>query len=211
MEILSLSDKIIPFIYSSQVKERYKNVDLIIGCGDLPYYYLEFVISMLDKPLFFVRGNHDKTVEHSQAGPRKGPEGGEDLHAQVIKWNNIILAGIEGSLCYSKGNYQYTQLEMWSKITSIIPRLFSNRILYGRYLDVFITHAPPTGIHDQPDLPHQGIDAFRWFLKVFKPGYHFHGHIHIYTPDENVETLFGSTKVINTYGFRVTYITNLSS
>jgi Icc-related predicted phosphoesterase len=57
------------------------------------------------------------------------------------------------------------------------------------------------GIHDQPDLPHQGINAFRWLLKVFQPRYHFHGHIHVYHPDAVTETKFNQTQVINTYGY----------
>ena len=40
MKVLSLSDKVVSFIYGPQVKCRFKDVDLVIGCGDLPYYYL---------------------------------------------------------------------------------------------------------------------------------------------------------------------------
>jgi hypothetical protein len=76
-----------------------------------------------------------------------------------------------------------------------------NRAVYGRYLDVFVTHAPPWGIHDKPDLPHQGIKAFRWLLTVFSPNYHFHGHIHVYKPGTDIETRFHRTRVINTYGY----------
>jgi len=82
------------------------------------------------------------------------------------------------------------------------PRLLLNRLRYGRYLDIFVTHASPWGIHDMPDLTHRGIKAFRWFLLVFHPTYHFHGHIHIYRPDTVTETVFGKTRVINTFGYR---------
>jgi len=56
MKILSLSDKTISFIYSPQVQNRFQGVDLIIGCGDLPYYYLEYALNALDVPLFFCEG-----------------------------------------------------------------------------------------------------------------------------------------------------------
>jgi Icc-related predicted phosphoesterase len=95
---------------------------------------------------------------------------------------------------------------MWWHVFSLAPRLMVNRLLYGRYLDVFITHASPWGIHDQPDLPHQGIKAFRWFDRVFTPAYHFHGHIHVYRPDTSLETKFNHTWVINTFGYRLTHI-----
>jgi len=87
-------------------------------------------------------------------------------------------------------------------VLSLVPKLLLNRLRYGRYLDIFVSHAPPWGIHDRPDLPHQGIKAFRWFLKTFRPAYHFHGHVHVYRPDAITETRFHQTLVVNTYGYR---------
>lgn len=200
IKILSLSDKQIDSIYSPKVKERFPDVDLIIGCGDLAYYYLEFVVSMLDVPLYYVRGNHSNVVEHTTTGPKTHPRGGVDLHCKVVQHKGLILAGIEGSLRYRKGPFQYSQTEMWLQSLRIIPNLILNRLFYGRSLDIFISHAPPWGIHDKPDLPHQGIKAFRWLLDIFRPRYHFHGHIHIYKPETVRKTQYRSTTVINTYG-----------
>ena len=81
MRILSLSDTVVSLIYSPLIRSRHQGVDLILGCGDLPYYYLEYVLTSLDAPLYFVRGNHDKVLEYSTAGQRTGPHGGIDLHA----------------------------------------------------------------------------------------------------------------------------------
>jgi Icc-related predicted phosphoesterase len=58
------------------------------------------------------------------------------------------------------------------------------------------------GIHDQDDLPHRGIEAFRWVIKVFKPAIHLHGHIHVITPNTITVTQVDHTTVINGYGFR---------
>jgi len=80
--------------------------------------------------------------------------------------------------------------------------LMLNKLRYGRALDILVTHSPPWKIHDDNDLPHQGIKAFRWLIDVFKPTYHLHGHIHVYRRDVVTETQIGPTKVINTYGFR---------
>jgi Icc-related predicted phosphoesterase len=204
MIVLSLSDKTMQFIYSPQVRHRFPNVDLIFGCGDLDYYYLEYVLNALNRPLFFVRGNHDKVVEYNSAGQRTGPAGGTDLHRQVIEYQGLLLAGVEGSLNYRIGVFQYTQGEMLQHVLALVPGLLLNRLRWGRFLDVFITHAPPAGIHDREDLPHQGIKAFAWFLRVFQPAYHFHGHIHIYRPDTEIETQSGRTRVINTYSYRET-------
>jgi Icc-related predicted phosphoesterase len=206
MKILSISDVVVPFIYSSQVRTRFQGVDLVISCGDLPYYYQEYVLNMLDVPLFFVRGNHDKMIEYGQAGTRSAPDGGTDLHARVIRHNGLLMAGVEGSLRYRDGDFQYSQYEMWVHVFKMVPALLMNRALYGRSLDIFVTHAPVKGIHDHEDLTHRGIIAFRWLIQTFQPAYHFHGHVHVYRSDETTETIVGSTRVINTYGFRETVI-----
>ena len=202
MKILSLSDKTISFIYSPQVQNRFQGVDLIIGCGDLPYYYLEYALNALDVPLFFVRGNHDKEIEYSTAGKQSSPAGGVDLHRRVINHKGLLLAGIEGSLRYKPGPFQYTQAEMWNHVFRLVPGFLINHIKTGRYLDVFVTHAPLKGIHDKQDLCHQGINAFRWLVNVFRPLCFYHGHVHVYRPGHITETRLGPTRVINTFGFR---------
>jgi Icc-related predicted phosphoesterase len=202
MKILSLSDKIVSFIYSPIVRRRFPNVDLIIGCGDLSYYYLEYVMNALDVPLFFVRGNHDVVAEYDLGIMRTGPQGGTDLHRRTLRYKDLLLAGVEGSPRYRPGRYQYSQAEMWGHVFSLVPGLMANRASTGRYLDVFVTHAAAAGIHDRPDLPHQGIKAFRWLIKVFKPACLIHGHVHIYNPESLTESKVDHTLVINTFGFK---------
>lgn len=205
MKILSVSDTILDFIYSPYVTRRFSDVDLVLGCGDLPYYYLEYIISKLDKPTFYIRGNHAHVMEYSdQLGARSEPHGGFDLHRRVLNHRGLLMAGVQGSLRYSSGLYQYSQGEMFAFVLEMVPKLLLNRLLYGRFLDLFVTHAPPAGIHDDCDLPHRGIKAFLWLIRVFQPAYHFHGHIHIYQSNTVVETLVGHTQVVNTYGFRET-------
>lgn len=201
MKVLSLSDKIVPFIYSPEVHQRFRDVELLFGCGDLPYFYLEYVLNALDITLFFVRGNHDKVVEYSTEVQRTKPFGAIDLHDRHYQYRGILLAGIEGSLRYRPGHFQSTQTGMWLHVLSLVPGLLRNRLVYGRFLDVFITHAPPFGLHDADDLPHRGIKAFRWLVSTFQPAYYFHGHVHTYRPDEIIRSRLGKTWVINTYGY----------
>jgi Icc-related predicted phosphoesterase len=170
----------------------------------LPYYYQEFVVSMLDAPLYFVRGNHDKLAEHSVEGIRTAPLGGTDLHGRVARYRNLLLAGVEGCLRYREGPFMYSQTEMWVHVMKLIPGLLVNKSRYGRYLDVFVTHAPPQGIHDRDDLPHRGIHAFRWLIDRFQPTCYLHGHTHIYRPDAVIVSNLRNTRVINTYGYRET-------
>lgn len=205
MKLLAVSDTELDVIYSPMISQRFKHIDLVIGCGDLPYYYLEYIISMLNRPTYYVRGNHaPRFKEEGVGGERTYPWGAIDLHRKVLKDSSgLLLAGIEGSLKYNVGRYQYTQAEMWSMVLLMAPKLMLNRLLYGRYLDIFVSHAPPWHIHDKEDLPHQGIKAFRWLIETFKPTYHLHGHIHIYQQYDVTETDHFCTRVVNAYGYKI--------
>jgi Icc-related predicted phosphoesterase len=159
---------------------------------------------MLDIPLYFVHGNHVPTIEDDEGNPKTDPEGSINLHKTVYydEGNDLILAGIEGSLLYNFGPRQYSQQRMWNMVYGLVPRLLLNKVTFGRYLDVLVTHAAATGLHDDDDPAHQGVDAFRWLIDTFKPKLHLHGHIHIYNPLVPRETFYKQTRVINTYGYR---------
>jgi Icc-related predicted phosphoesterase len=204
MNLLTVSDVESSLIYNPRIRERFKDIDLVISCGDLSYFYLEYIISTLDIPLYFVRGNHARDIEHGYGGTRTSPWGAVNLHRKVIRdrSSGLLLSGIQGCLRYNQGSYQYSQTEMWLLVMLLVPALLSNKIRYGRYLDIFVSHAPPWGIHDDTDLAHQGIKAFLWLVKVFQPTYHLHGHIHIYYPGTISKTRLGNTLIYNTYGFR---------
>ena len=203
MKILAISDLEHDLIYTPSVKKRFKGVNLVVGCGDLPYYYLEYIISCLDVPLYYVNGNHVSMVEHTSGGDRTHPWGAVNLHLRAIKdESGLLLAGIEGSLRYNYGPHQYTQGEMWLMTWLLSLKLMRNRVLHGRYLDIFVTHAPPCQIHDRDDRPHRGVKAFCWLNRVFQPAYHFHGHTHIYRQDEVWKTPYHHSQIINAYGYR---------
>jgi Icc-related predicted phosphoesterase len=206
MKVLVVSDQIHDLIYSETVKDRYGDIDLVLSCGDLPYYYLEFIIDALNVPLAFVRGNHAIRVQISEDGERTAPWGAIDLHAKCLKVNDILIAGFEGSLRYRNGHHQYTQFEMWLLVLGLTPRLLWNKVRYGRSLDILISHAPPWQVNDMSDRAHQGFKAFRWFLRVFQPRYHFHGHVHVYNSAKRVITRFEHTDVINAYGYYLQHV-----
>lgn len=204
MNILSVSDVESSLIYSADIARRFHDVDLAISCGDLSYFYLEYIISTLDIPLYFVRGNHAKEIEHGYGGTRKSPWGGINLHKKVLRERSsgLLLAGVQGCIRYNEGGYQYTQEQMWLQVMRLVPGFLLNKIRYGRYVDIFVSHASPWGIHDQSDRAHQGVKAFLWLVKAFQPTYHLHGHIHLYYPGTTRETKLGKTTILNTYGYQ---------
>ena len=205
MKILAVSDKVLDFLYSNQVRENVPDVELIIGCGDLPYYYLDFLVSALDVPLFYVHGNHDENPQYvSGRGQLTGVQGGRDLHASTVNYNNLLIAGLGGSMRYRSGaRYMFTEGEMRTQVARLVPRLIWNRQRYGRYLDILITHSPPFGIHDQPDRAHTGFKVFLNLLRLFKPRFLLHGHIHIYRNNTPRQTNYNQTAIINVYPYRL--------
>jgi len=207
MKILSVSDQVDPRVYSERIKDRFQDVDFVLSCGDLPYEYLEYIICGLNKPLYYVHGNHDHYKKVEEDERQFEPSGAENLHRKNYRAGGVLLAGVEGCIKYNrKTKYQYSQGEMWFHVLRLVPGLIFNKIIYGRYLDIFVTHAPPWGIHEGKDWTHQGIKAFRWLIETFKPIYHFHGHVHVYRPDTIIETRVGKTLVVNTFQSRVTEI-----
>ena len=204
MKILALSDRVVPLIYSAQVQTQFEDIDLVIGCGDLPYYYLEFVVTMLNVPLVYVHGNHDRPTFMSDGRIIKAPEGCISIDGSVHRYKDVLLAGMGGSRRYSScKRHQYTEAEMRRRILTLTPHLLSNYLVFGRHLDILVTHSPPFGIHDAADLPHTGFKSFLTLMRYFRPRYVLHGHTHIYRRDAITRTVYDYTTVLNVYPYRV--------
>jgi Icc-related predicted phosphoesterase len=205
MRILAVSDRVLDQLYCSDVRQKYPGIDLIIGCGDLPFYYLEFLVSALDAPLVYVRGNHDGDPQYTAEGRiLTSAQGGMDIHQRVVKVEGLLIAGLEGSMRYrTQASHMYTEGEMTANVMNLIPHLLWNRWRFGRALDILVTHSPPFQIHDGEDIAHTGFKIFRSFMKWFQPKYLLHGHMHVYRYDIPRVTDFQQTKVINVYPYRV--------
>ncbi|MCC6803242.1 MAG: metallophosphoesterase [Anaerolineae bacterium] len=175
---------------AAHLRRRYHDVELLLSCGDMPASYLEYITSVLNIPLFYVRGNHD-------TGYDERPPGGINLHRKRVEYHGVSFYGIEGSLKYNNSPIQYSQWEMRTMVYHSVLPLMYYRARKGRGVDVFVTHAPARGIHDLTDLPHRGIDAFLQFMDWYRPRYMLHGHVHTYDRRVTVETDYGETCVMN--------------
>lgn len=212
MKILCVADEKDPLVYSTNVVERYGNVDLIISAGDLSLRYYEFIISSLNKPFYFVFGNHhvEQLRRFTNSLFWEDPFtsrfdqaiGGEYLDGKVKRdeSSRLLLAGLGGSMRYNSGDHQFTELQMYLRIFTMIPRLLYNRLRYGRYLDILVTHAPPRGLGDGEDRCHKGFVSFLWFMRMFKPRYLVHGHIHLFDLNSPRVSRYGQTEVVNVFG-----------
>jgi Icc-related predicted phosphoesterase len=204
LKILAVADKVHELVYGASIRKYFGDVDVVLSCGDLPYDYLEYIVTMLMVPVFFVRGNHDREWEHTTEGLRAAYPGGcVDLHGRVLSHKGLLLAGLEGSQRYRPGPYQYTDAEVMRQIVRMWPRLWLNRLRTGRYVDILLTHSAPFGIGDQPDLCHRGFRSLVSFMDRFKPRYLIHGHIHLYGHNQPWRGVYRETQVLNAFGYRV--------
>lgn len=226
MKILCLSDYVDPFIYNQNLKESFKDVDLVLCAGDLPLDYVDFVVTILNKPTYFIFGNHNLnefSYYHKSTGDMASPDnhgmnrhnyghGGTYAGFKVFrdqsllitdpltgKKRPLLIAGISGSLKYNNGLNQYTDRQMKRRLLKMMPALLINKIKYGKYLDILLTHASPRHIHDKEDPCHKGFECFNWFIEKFRPTYLIHGHIHLYDAREERVTRVQDTTVVNAY------------
>ena len=81
MKILALSDQVEERIYSLAGQGHFREVGLVLGCGDLPYAYLEYLVSALNVPMFYVPGNHDPQENPRLVSTRA--EGSSDLDLKL--------------------------------------------------------------------------------------------------------------------------------
>ncbi len=230
MKILCVSDQIDPLIYNQNAKRNFPDIDLILCAGDLPLDYVDFIVTVFNKPAYFIFGNHNLSeyryyhgvrgaLPPAQAAafrpePATAGHGHGAVYAGFKALRNkalpvpdprrkrptpLLIAGASGSLNYNRGLNQYSNAEMQLRLVCMIPRLLMNRIRYGRYLDIFLTHATPLHVHDHDDPCHTGFKCYNWFLRAFKPAYMVHGHIHLYDQRDERVTKYGETVVVNAF------------
>ncbi len=199
MKILALSDSVDERVHSANIHQSYGEVDLVIGCGDLPIYYLEFVADALNKPVLYVPGNHDTEAELSSDGERRRfPRGCEPIDNRVVSHGNLIFLGLGGSMRYRPGAaQQYSETQMRLRIARLLPRLLLTRARHGRFIDVVVAHSPPRGLGDTSDPAHTGFDAFLMLMTWLRPRYFLHGHVDSWLTGGGRETQFRETRVVN--------------
>jgi hypothetical protein len=191
------------------MRERFKDVDLVLSAGDLPPEYLGFITSMLNVDLVYVAGNHDlgELEAHGvgrwsedRSGASSEATGAIDVGFRVMRDEGLIILGLPGSMLYNKGRNQFSELAMAMRIAFLTPRLLLNRLLRGRAVDLVLTHAAPRGVHDRDDLCHRGFASFLWLMRVFRPRWLVHGHIHLYDLADVRVSVYRETTVINAFG-----------
>lgn len=193
MKILIVADEELPAFWDFYDPERTKDVDLIISCGDLNPDYLQFLETMVNCPLLYVRGNHDS---HYDKNP---PLGCVDIDDRIYDYHGLRILGLGGSMRYHDGPDMYTEQEMKKRL-----RRLRSAIALRNGFDVLVTHAPARGYGDMDDLPHMGFLCFNDLLNRWKPRYMLHGHVHqAYGDFQRVRPHPSGTTIINACGSHI--------
>ncbi len=209
MKILCVADQIDPIVYSTRMKERFSDIDFVLSAGDLPMEYIGFISSMLNKPILYVAGNHDRKKRVPRESlPGFAPlelapsdAGATDIGFKLATESGLIVLGVPGSILYNGGDNQYSERAMALRLALLVPRLAWNRLVHGRAVDIILTHSPPKGIHDREDRCHRGFAALLKLIMLAKPRWFVHGHVHLYDlSDVRVSTL-GETTIINAFSY----------
>ncbi len=212
VRVLAVSDEVdeVLLAYPGAVR----GIGLILACGDLPLAYLGSLMNALEVPLAFVPGNHDPELSGyrtSRAGMtlRAGmparlpwPDGAVNADGRVVDVAGLRVAGLGGCRRYSGGPNQYTDRQQARRARALRGRARWRRLRDGRGVDVLLTHAPPRGVGDGEDLPHQGFTALHGLVAAVRPAALLHGHVHPYGAPVRPGRL-GDTVVCNVTGWHV--------
>ena len=166
MKILLVSDEEDKYLWDFYKPGRLKGIDLILSAGDLKAEYLSFLVTMANRPLLYVHGNHDGGYA------QRPPEGCQCVDGKLVTVGGLRILGLGGSALYNGGPHQYTERQMRRRI----HRLRLKLALTGG-VDIVLTHAPVRGFGDEDNVTHRGFEAFLPLLDQYQPRYLVHGHI----------------------------------
>lgn len=225
--ILAIADQVEEALYGPALKRL--EPDLVISCGDLPFEYLEYIVTILSVPLLFVPGNHDpdlrgrpgEDVAELRSGPLvgggaspegvvgrsygslPGPQGCINVDGAIEEAAGLSVAGLGGSVRYAEGPNRYTQDHMRRRALRLEARARLRRLFRRKGIDVLATHSPPLGVGDVPDDPaHVGFAAFDRLVARLEPKLLLHGHVHPYA-EARSEGWLKETRVVNVMPYRV--------
>jgi Icc-related predicted phosphoesterase len=204
VRVLAIADEESDALWGETLRDL--KPDVIVACGDLPFEYLENLVSRTDKPLLYVPGNHDPELRPpgsiyagmAASDEAVGPPGCESVDGRVSEAAGLRIAGLGGSVRYRPGPNQYSQREMAWRAFKLRTRVWLSR----QPLDMLITHAPPAGYGDSDDPPHHGFSALVGLVEHLQPRLLIHGHVNTYGP-KGKELTIGRTRLVNAIPFKL--------
>lgn len=163
MKILVIADEESRALTEFYAENNFEDISFVLSAGDLPYTYLQTIKSNLNKPLFYVQGNHDI---HKP----------KFFDKEYIEWKVKECCGIRmlGIGCQKINGQIMTEAEMTRKLKRVYQRIKSKW-----HIDIVIAHYPALGVGDGQDKAHTGFLAIKEFVEKIKPTYFIYGHNHL--------------------------------
>ncbi|MCF0228701.1 MAG: metallophosphoesterase [Parasporobacterium sp.] len=190
MKLLLISDEEDRYLWDYYQPGVMSDVDIILSAGDLKAEYLSFLVTMINKPLYYIHGNHDITYA------KRPPEGCECVDGRFITVNGLRILGLGGCMKYSDKDHQYTEKQMQRRI-----RRLKLRIRKAGGVDIILTHAPVAGYGDSDNIVHSGFECFKDLIEEYNPKLFVHGHVHqSYGMCRDRVHILNDTQIINACG-----------
>jgi len=190
VRILCISDEVEPKLYERFDPKLVEGIDMILACGDLKPSYLEYLVTMVPVPLYYVRGNHDRGKPH--------PGGCEPLDGRLVTCKGVRIVGFDGCKSSAPFEYHLSERQMEKKVRKLYWTLRRSR-----GFDILVSHAGPAGLGDGPDEYHEGFSCLRRLIELHKPAFAVHGHTHMNYGRVDRVIRHGPTKVVNAFGYTV--------
>lgn len=213
MKLLLIADNEERYLWddwNQETRKKLSDIGLILSAGDLDADYLEFLVTMLNVPLVYVRGNHDGHYD------KKPPEGCIDADGKIVEVacgkgavkQKVRILGLGGSMRYKDySEDMYTEEEMSRRIVGLRRMFLRERLKGNTGFDILLTHAPCKGYGDMEDIAHTGFECFNQLLNKYHPELHVYGHVHKeYGQFESTMTHPSGTLLINASGYCITDI-----
>jgi Icc-related predicted phosphoesterase len=190
MKILAFVDLHSSLKALKEIKNKVKNVDLIICAGDISIFEqkIEYLLEQLDKlnkPILIIPGNHE-TAEDIKAASLVF-KNIIDLHKKVHKKGDHLFLG------YGEGGFSMVDKEFEK-----IAKKFEKEIKKQEHKNskiILITHGPPYKTKlDNLDGHSCGNKSVKNFIKKVKPDLAISGHLH---ENSGKEDKIGKTRLIN--------------
>lgn len=192
LKALVVSDHESEYIWDYFDASIFRDVDIILSCGDLKPEYLSFLVTMIPAPLLYVRGNHDGRYS------TRPPEGCIDLEAKPYVFRGVRFVGFGGCKSMTPAANHYTEQDMARRVLQVERRLKIRK----KRIDVLVTHAPAEGLGDGQDSFHSGFAVFRKLIDRCSPRYHLHGHQHLsYSIGQKRIIQYHDTTIVNGYNY----------
>ena len=169
MKILAFVDLHGDFKSLKKVIKKGKDVDIVVGAGDLSMFGRDLDLIMkelnkIGKPVLVITGNHEDTGEMKAAcKPFKNVK---YIDGKVYETNGYAFVG------YGGGGFSMTDKSFEKSMAKILKNLEKKKV-------ILVTHQPPYGtIVDKIHGEKAGNKSYTNVIKKMKPKLVICGHLH---------------------------------